>query len=155
MGKNAVDLDQLIAIVGQSYTSMRAAEGSALRRMNEAVTWQNRLSGIKLTRADLRALRAVRDLSEATMGALSESLGVTKAAAASTVDALVEHKLLSKEVSLSDNRKRVLALTGLGSDVLERTHREMARAMVGGLDEDEIDAMSNALAKAWALRVGG
>ncbi len=99
-----VDRDSAARVVG----ALAAAQRQSARLLDRA------LSEVELTYDQWLLLRAVRDVDAATMGDLSQRVGLTPATTTRAVDCLVDSALVYRHSSREDRRRVVVALSDRG-----------------------------------------
>lgn len=113
-----------------------------------AFTMMDRLSEHDLTIRQLKALHAVGDCEELTVGALGERLGVKLPAASIHVEHLVQAGLLDRHEDPDDRRRVRLSLTPRGQEIVQG-RREIAAALrrwLGKMPEDDLRAFRRGIA---------
>ncbi|MDQ1597528.1 MAG: hypothetical protein QOI70_952 [Microbacteriaceae bacterium] len=98
----------------------------------------------------LAALRRAGAPFERAPGELAEHTMVTTGAMTKRIDRLVASGLVSRRASEADARRRVVALTAEGRDLIDRAfgeHMANERRLLGGLSEPEREALEALLVK--------
>jgi len=141
-------LQQLIALLGA------ASEGAWLRLMHKT----------GLTPAQLVTLHMLENGDAETVSRLAERLAITRGAVSHLVDRLVRQRLVTREESETDRRRKRLELTSAGRKLLTRLHQQRvsdlasALARVSGEARAELEGAvrrtTTELRRAMAPRVG-
>lgn len=114
---------------------MLARVGSAARR-----SWARMLSERGLTPHHHGVLMALAELGPTGQQQLSEAIGIDPRNAVPVIDGLVERELLVRDIDAADRRRRVLALTAAGHELvrdLTVTGSELERDFLRALDASE------------------
>jgi DNA-binding MarR family transcriptional regulator len=105
-------------------------------------------AGVSITQ--VKTLRALAEVDEPmSLGAVSETLGLSLAAISRSVDALVRRGFVKREEDPRDRRSKLVTVTGRGRSTYERlTALRLAglRGFVADLDPEEQRALADALA---------
>ncbi len=128
--------------------SASAAGGLPLQLVDELadfgpcyMRWvRSRLQDRGVTYARMRLLGALHCGGPKIMSGLSDELGVTKRNVTALVDALEEEGLVVRRPHPTDRRATVIALTGRGSETMDRMydeHRAAVAELFVGLSEEE------------------
>jgi DNA-binding MarR family transcriptional regulator len=108
-------------------------------------------AGIDLTPVQYAALARIRDHDGLDQATLAGLIAYDRATITGVVDRLVQKGLISREISATDRRARVLALSDQGRDVVDRAQPPVEQAqktMLRGLDPDEAATFITLLRKA-------
>lgn len=97
----------------------------------------------------LAALRRAGHPYSRTPGELRESLMVTQGAVTKQVDRLLDKRLVTREVSTADGRRRRITLTAAGvtlADELIATHLANEQRLLSSLTDDQVSDLARLLA---------
>jgi DNA-binding MarR family transcriptional regulator len=104
---------------------------------------------LELTIAQVRAIGAVADHRDCTMGELADRLRVSLSATTALVDRLVQRGLIEREVDTQDRRLVRLRLSPMGKRHVGGVRRKMRRraeAALGQLSSRELERVAEGLA---------
>jgi DNA-binding MarR family transcriptional regulator len=126
----------------------------AVMRFIRAEMRSHRAPGLSVPQ--FRTLMFVRRNREASLGDVSDHLGLTPASTSTLVDGLSRRGLLHRVASLSDRRRISLSLTAAGQAAMQSIRRETRATLAGALsslspsDLRDIDRAMTALRRTFA-----
>jgi len=136
-------------------TDLKDMPGHLIRRMQQVAVAvfhaEVEAAGIDITPVQYASLVRVKDHPGIDQATLAGLIAYDRTTIAGVVDRLVQKGFLSREVSATDRRARVLRLTETGAAALEILTPAVERAqsvMLRGLDEDEAGEFMRLLRKA-------
>lgn len=138
-------------------TPTSSLPGHLARRFHQISTalfdMEMRQSGLDLTPVQYAALVAVREQPSIDQATLAGAIAYDRTTIGGVVDRLVEKGFITRQISPTDRRAKVLNVSPEGEGIVTQAHAAVMRAqaaLVAGLDEAEAKALVHLLDKAVA-----
>lgn len=150
---NLVDKSNLFAIMKKEVIRLHQSQIKAIRRFNRLYTQKlgllkKNVFNSEISWAEARILMEVSEIETPTLIIIAKNLELDKSYVSRVIQKLSGLKYLTKQVSSTDKRAKILVLTSTGQavvDQLDQSSDDQINLMLANLSQQEADAFYHAV----------